>query len=252
METVRSQRISPATDGLHTLPLYRFASELEVQLEDFELFALIAFKVSDLCKLHMRHAQASEVMNAGYRLPFCSSSHLLQKRGAEKMVLIHGNYSLHCLKLESFTAQGAKSGVLLFPLFRCLDVVRQFTCCFALFMCGLWRNLLAECDLPYKPFANQNLSEENLRAALSKIEVNNHAMEDVVNKVQNKHYQFACTLRFEAICGSSCDSEINHLNHYFTDNQKILVWRLLEFLDILKTSNLTDAQDQLMVISLFL
>ncbi|KAM6562660.1 hypothetical protein CsatB_022658 [Cannabis sativa] len=70
---------------------------------------------------------------------------------------------------------------------------------------------------PYRHF-----SEENLRAALSKMGVNSRAMEDVMDKVQNRHYQLACTLTFEAVHGASCDSGINHPNQYFSDSQKIL------------------------------
>ncbi|CAL5418713.1 unnamed protein product [Camellia sinensis] len=64
--------------------------------------------------------------------------------------------------------------------------------------------------------------EENLRAALGKMGVGNRAMEDVIDKVQNRHYQLACTLTFEAVHGSSCDTGINHPNQYFIDSQKIL------------------------------
>ncbi|XP_065873295.1 probable DNA primase large subunit [Euphorbia lathyris] len=70
---------------------------------------------------------------------------------------------------------------------------------------------------PYRHF-----SEENLRAALGKIGVNSGAMEDVMDKVRNRHYQLACTLTFEAIHGVSCDAGINHPNQYFTDSQVIL------------------------------
>ncbi|XP_021723070.1 probable DNA primase large subunit [Chenopodium quinoa] len=70
---------------------------------------------------------------------------------------------------------------------------------------------------PYRHF-----SEDNLRAALSKMGVNSRAMTDVMDKVRNKHYQIACTLTFEAIHGSSCDAGINHPNQYFSESQKIL------------------------------
>ncbi|KAJ8439129.1 hypothetical protein Cgig2_027055 [Carnegiea gigantea] len=70
---------------------------------------------------------------------------------------------------------------------------------------------------PYRHF-----SEDNLRAALSKMGVNSRAMDDVMDKVRNRHYQLACTLTFEAIHGSSCDAGINHPNQYFIDSQKIL------------------------------
>ncbi|KAL6344272.1 hypothetical protein AAG906_037837 [Vitis piasezkii] len=70
---------------------------------------------------------------------------------------------------------------------------------------------------PYRHF-----SEENLRAALGKMGVGNRAMEDVMDKVRNRHYQLACTLTFEAVHGTSCDAGINHPNQYFSDSQKIL------------------------------
>ncbi|KAK9933481.1 hypothetical protein M0R45_020678 [Rubus argutus] len=70
---------------------------------------------------------------------------------------------------------------------------------------------------PYRHF-----SEENLTAALSRMGVNSRAVGDVMNKVRNKHYQLACTLTFEAVHGSSCDSGINHPNQYFSDSQIIM------------------------------
>ncbi|KAK4275825.1 hypothetical protein QN277_018844 [Acacia crassicarpa] len=70
---------------------------------------------------------------------------------------------------------------------------------------------------PYRHF-----SEENLRAALNRMGVNGRAIEDVMDKVRNRHYQLACTLTFEAIHGMQCDAGINHPNQYFSDSQKIL------------------------------
>ncbi|XP_059656634.1 probable DNA primase large subunit [Cornus florida] len=70
---------------------------------------------------------------------------------------------------------------------------------------------------PYRHF-----SEENLRAALGRMGVVNRALEDVIDKVRNRHYQLACTLTFETVHGSSCDAGINHPNQYFSDSQKIL------------------------------
>ncbi|KAK8627563.1 hypothetical protein V6N13_135172 [Hibiscus sabdariffa] len=55
---------------------------------------------------------------------------------------------------------------------------------------------------PYRHF-----SEENLRAALVRMGVSSRAVEDVMDKVRNRHYQLACTLTFEAVHGSSCDAE---------------------------------------------
>lgn len=65
-------------------------------------------------------------------------------------------------------------------------------------------------------------SEENLRAALSRMGVNSRSMEDVIDKVRNRHYQLACTLTFEALHGMPCDAGINHPNQYFSDGKKIL------------------------------
>lgn len=68
----------------------------------------------------------------------------------------------------------------------------------------------------------RHFSVDNLRAALGKMGVNNRAMEDVMDKVRNRHYQLACTLTFETIHGASCDAGINHPNQYFSDSRKIL------------------------------
>ncbi|XP_060669227.1 probable DNA primase large subunit isoform X1 [Ziziphus jujuba] len=77
---------------------------------------------------------------------------------------------------------------------------------------------------PYRHF-----SDENLRAALSKMGVNSRAVEDVMDKVRNRHYQLACTLTFEAVHASSCDSGINHPNQYFSDSQKLLQPKSTQF-----------------------
>ncbi|ERN09898.1 probable DNA primase large subunit isoform X1 [Amborella trichopoda] len=73
---------------------------------------------------------------------------------------------------------------------------------------------------PYRHF-----SEENLRAALSKMGVSSRTADDVMDKVRHRHYQLACTLTFEAIHSCSCDAGINHPNQYFTESQKILQQR---------------------------
>ncbi|KAL6573174.1 hypothetical protein OROMI_012790 [Orobanche minor] len=70
---------------------------------------------------------------------------------------------------------------------------------------------------PYRHF-----SEGNLRAALNKMGVGHRAIEDVMVKVRNRHYQLACTLTFEAIHGVSCDEGINHPNQYYSDSKKFL------------------------------
>ncbi|XP_020106509.1 probable DNA primase large subunit isoform X1 [Ananas comosus] len=69
---------------------------------------------------------------------------------------------------------------------------------------------------PYRHF-----SEENLRAALNKMGVGGRQQDEVMDKVRNRHYQLACTLTFEAIHGTSCDTGINHPNQYFSNSQKI-------------------------------
>ncbi|KAL6566027.1 hypothetical protein OROHE_005082 [Orobanche hederae] len=73
---------------------------------------------------------------------------------------------------------------------------------------------------PYRHF-----SEGNLRAALNKMGVGHRAIEDVMVKVRNRHYQLACTLTFEAIHGVSCDEGINHPNQYYSDSTKLLELR---------------------------
>ncbi|KAK8960153.1 putative DNA primase large subunit [Platanthera guangdongensis] len=70
---------------------------------------------------------------------------------------------------------------------------------------------------PYRHF-----SEENLRAALAKMGVAGHAMDDVMDKVKNRHYQVACTMTFEAVHAASCDTGINHPNQYFAQSRKLL------------------------------
>lgn len=70
---------------------------------------------------------------------------------------------------------------------------------------------------PYKHFG-----EENLRAAIEIMGVGSRAIEDIIDKARNRHYQLACTLTFEAVHGESCDAGINHPNQYFIDSQKII------------------------------
>ncbi|GFP99472.1 probable DNA primase large subunit [Phtheirospermum japonicum] len=70
---------------------------------------------------------------------------------------------------------------------------------------------------PYRHF-----SEENLKAALSKMGVGHRAVADIWEKVRHRHYQLACTLTFEAIHGASCDEGINHPNQYYSDSKKVL------------------------------
>lgn len=66
---------------------------------------------------------------------------------------------------------------------------------------------------PYRHF-----SEDNLKAALSRMGLSSRGMEDVMDKVRNRHYQLACTLTFEAVYGTSCDTGINHPNQYFEES----------------------------------
>ncbi|KAE8730121.1 putative DNA primase large subunit [Hibiscus syriacus] len=100
--------------------------------------------------------------------------------------------------------------------------------------------LIGECREDYTPYSCQKIisstpgvgdhhgcpyrhfSEENLRAALLRMGVSSRAVEDVMDKVRNRHYQLACTLTFEAVHGSSCDAGINHPNQYFIDSQRIV------------------------------
>ncbi|KAF7008954.1 hypothetical protein CFC21_023595 [Triticum aestivum] len=70
---------------------------------------------------------------------------------------------------------------------------------------------------PYRHFG-----EENLRAALNNMGVGGNALEGILDKVKNRHYQLACTMTFEATHGVSCDTGINHPNQYFSESQKVL------------------------------
>ncbi|KAL6874351.1 hypothetical protein ACP4OV_013371 [Aristida adscensionis] len=70
---------------------------------------------------------------------------------------------------------------------------------------------------PYRHFG-----EENLRAALNKMGISGRTLEDIMDKVKNRHYQLACTLTFEATHGVTCDTGINHPNQYFSESQKVL------------------------------
>ncbi|KAL2510360.1 putative DNA primase large subunit [Forsythia ovata] len=70
---------------------------------------------------------------------------------------------------------------------------------------------------PYRHF-----SLENLRVALAKMGVGGRALEEVIDKTQNRHYQLACTLTFEAVHGASCDAGVNHPNQYYIDSKRIM------------------------------
>ncbi|KAK3284970.1 hypothetical protein CYMTET_7405, partial [Cymbomonas tetramitiformis] len=58
----------------------------------------------------------------------------------------------------------------------------------------------------------RNLKEDNLRAALRSMNLNNKAMDEVLDKVRNQHYQLACQSTFEGTHNCSCDVGINHPN----------------------------------------
>ena len=92
--------------------------------------------------------------------------------------------------------------------------------------------------------------------------ISNRAVEDVMDKVRNRHYQvgtaankllpgafvlvlkswlrlvnnlitymqLACTLTFEAVHGTSSDAGINHPNQYFSDSQKVLQSKVVPLL----------------------
>ncbi|KAF3323647.1 putative DNA primase large subunit [Carex littledalei] len=73
----------------------------------------------------------------------------------------------------------------------------------------------------------RHFSEENLRAALNKMGVGGRAMDDIMDKVRNRHYQLACTLTFEATHAASCETGINHPNQYFVESRKIFQSKIL-------------------------
>ncbi|KAH7306258.1 hypothetical protein KP509_22G004000 [Ceratopteris richardii] len=69
---------------------------------------------------------------------------------------------------------------------------------------------------PYRHF-----SEENLRAALGSMHLGVRIVDEILEKVRNRHYQVACSLTFEATHGSQTIG-INHPNQYFEQSRKIL------------------------------
>eukprot|EP00250_Pteridium_aquilinum_P035747 c9887_g1_i1 orf=648-2051(-) len=69
---------------------------------------------------------------------------------------------------------------------------------------------------PYRHF-----SEENLRAALGSLHLGGRVVDDILEKVRNRHYQLACSMTFEATHGSP-SAGINHPNQYFEQSQKLL------------------------------
>ncbi|PKA57829.1 putative DNA primase large subunit [Apostasia shenzhenica] len=80
---------------------------------------------------------------------------------------------------------------------------------------------------PYRHF-----SEESLRAALAQTGVGGRALDDVIDKVKHHHYQLACTMTFEAIHSTPCDTGINHPNQYFTESQKLLAPKVIILADL--------------------
>ncbi|KAL3680139.1 hypothetical protein R1sor_023095 [Riccia sorocarpa] len=69
---------------------------------------------------------------------------------------------------------------------------------------------------PYRHF-----SQENLRVVLEDQQLNPRAVEAVMDKVRNRHYQLACGTAFEAIHGCPSDG-INHPNQYFEQSRRAL------------------------------
>ncbi|KAG6490916.1 hypothetical protein ZIOFF_052248 [Zingiber officinale] len=78
--------------------------------------------------------------------------------------------------------------------------------CDCFFLTSLSGLALAPDDLIY------HNSEENLRAALTKMGVCGRSVNGILDKVRNKHHQIACTLTFEATHDAPYDSGINHPN----------------------------------------
>ncbi|KOM31527.1 hypothetical protein LR48_Vigan01g108200 [Vigna angularis] len=95
-------------------------------------------------------------------------------------------------------------------------------CPYRHFRCWVQKSAKPIFETSKREVGNGSNCEENLRAALSRMGVNSRAMEDVIDKARNRHYQLACTLTFEALHGMPCDAGINHPNQYFSDSRKIL------------------------------
>ncbi|KAG5521802.1 hypothetical protein RHGRI_034132 [Rhododendron griersonianum] len=157
MEIARSQRRTPAVaDVVLGLPLYRSAPELQVRLEDFELFAIDRLRVlkgisdglsrgkkpdevetlvRDLLKSNMSHPQASEVINKDIishfvlRLVYCRTEELRKWFLSMETTLFRYRF-----RLESSEVQ---------------------------------RALMAEFDLPYKAVSNAEF--ENVKEKLGQV-----------------------------------------------------------------------------------
>lgn len=70
---------------------------------------------------------------------------------------------------------------------------------------------------PYKVF-----SQDQLRAALSRLQVSGPKVDEAVKKASAGHYQLACAAVWEGKMGCSCDTGINHPNQYYEESRKVL------------------------------
>ncbi|CAI5975692.1 unnamed protein product [Closterium sp. NIES-64] len=74
---------------------------------------------------------------------------------------------------------------------------------------------------PFKHF-----SEDNLRAALSRMGVSSGAaMDEIMQKTRQQHYQISCALTFEASQGAPCPTGITHPNQYFMLSRQVIEGR---------------------------
>ncbi|CAI7861670.1 unnamed protein product, partial [Closterium sp. NIES-54] len=71
---------------------------------------------------------------------------------------------------------------------------------------------------PFKHF-----SEDNLRAAISRMGVSSgSAMDEIMQKTRQQHYQISCALTFEASQGAACPTGITHPNQYFMLSRQVI------------------------------
>lgn len=70
---------------------------------------------------------------------------------------------------------------------------------------------------PYRTF-----NEESLRAALRGLKISSGAVEGIVEKAKNKHYQLACGDTFAARFGKELAEGVQHPNQYFRESRRAL------------------------------
>jgi len=71
-------------------------------------------------------------------------------------------------------------------------------------------------------------TDDNVRAALSKMNLSQTAVNEVLDKKRSQHYQLACSAAFDGAhagcggCGNDGGPQINHPNQYFEESRKLI------------------------------